>query len=50
MVALAITELTTAENSTTNATIAIPTTAITVLLDASVPRQISAAQATPSDA
>src|ERR1700677_3179983 len=50
VVALAITELTTDENSTTNATIAIPTTEIQVVCDASVPRAISTAQATPNSA
>src|ERR1700722_9853708 len=50
VVALAITELTTAENSTTKATIAIPTTAIQVVRDASVPSVISPTQVTPSSA
>ena len=40
----------TAENSTTNATIAMPTTAIQVVCDASVPSEISTAQVTPSSA
>ena len=48
VVALAITELTTAENSTTKATIAMPTTAIQVVRDASVPSEISPMQVTPS--
>jgi hypothetical protein len=50
VVALARTELTTPENSTANATIAMPTAASQVVRDASVPKQISNAQHTPSAA
>src|ERR1700735_5700312 len=50
VVALASTELMTAENRTTNATSAIPTTEIQVVCDASVPSEISATQAMPSTA